>query len=264
MAWVLRSLIDCFRLPKFSRRGSSEHLSPFLVPPGGISLLILSRFHCSLRYAQQRSYPNTSFPNTSFNTVYLTDYRQVHLCVHQKIVILLSDLRERGSLGLGVLIWEDGCVTLLANPLSCRREVQRSVDVLFAVRCSRSIFGKSRLFLVTIRFSLLRPTVRDAWVFCTKKEALTSPPQRRRAAAPESRKSKISQERDIHSYLFINLRPSICPPKSIRQTNERSNPQLHASVGVWILALVQFPGGYPWARSTSHPLPPSTTQKKLI
>ena len=55
---------------------------------------------------------------------------------------------------------------------------------------------------------------------------------------------------------------NLAPPENTRRRNHRTILQLHASVGVWILALVQFLGGILGLRSTSHPLPPSASQKK--
>jgi hypothetical protein len=83
-----------------------------------------------------------------------------------------------------------------------------------------------------------------AWVICPKKEALAHhPPQQCVVKPQKATKVKSDPGRDIHICLFVNLRSSTCPLENTRRRNHRTIPQLHVSVGVWILALVQLPGG---------------------
>lgn len=121
---------------------------------------------------------------------------------------------------------------------------------LTAARCSLQsgyFWTKSHVYSTyAINTSYGLTMVHNAWVFCPKKESLAHPRSTTTSNKPqisESHKSKFSPERDTHNHLFINLRSSACHSENTRRRNHRTSPQLHASVGVWILALVQFLGG---------------------
>src|SRR6266567_6063957 len=107
------------------------------------------------------------------------------------------------------------------------REVKRSVCTCWTLQSG---------YFCTVGSSTAH-NIHDAWVFCPKKgSTCTSPPQYRtgcKSQTSEGHQSKFSPERDIHNYLFINLRSSTCPSENTRRRNHRTSLQLHASVGVW-------------------------------
>jgi hypothetical protein len=242
---------DCFRLPRISRRRWQwcEHLPPFLAPRG-ISFrflvqlrVILSRFglfrhHTTMIVPVRRIYYLLSLPPSSTCTI-----------LRQKGGDPIRPTSEKGAasaLALGVLIRGDGCVTLLV--LVKLPYVQRSLTK--CLHCS--LFAAVGILLDKVarwfsnhRCIPLRPLMMRGY-FVQKRKHLhitASTTTGCKSQTSESHKSKFSPERDIHNYLFINLRSSTCPSENTRRRNHRTSPQLHASVGVWILALVQFLGG---------------------
>ena len=133
--------------------------------------------------------------------------------------------------------------------------VQRSLRkcLQFAVRCSRGVVLCSYLRLVLDN----QPRLMMRGYFAPKRNHLhiaASSPRRRALSRKPQKATKVNSARSatstIPSLSTSGLQPA---PENTRQKNHRTSLQLHASVGVWILALVQFLGGIlGLARPTIH------------